>query len=282
MAYVGGTKRSGCVFCDALAAGDDRNSLIVYRGERAFIMLNLYPYNSGHSMVVPYDHVPTIEELDPATRAELLELATLAVEASRRVLHCDGFNLGLNLGAVAGAGVADHLHMHVVPRWTGDANFMPILGDTMVMPELLPSTYARLRGEIEAIAGERAGRPVAAAGALVAVPGAGVAVVAAEGGPQFPVARIADGETTSAAALRAARSALGSDVAIAGWAGVEDDALDERAAYFLVTASKDVVTPPGMTIVPAEALADVLGDTFSLDLVRENLPILARLAGDAE
>ncbi|HMM42838.1 MAG TPA: HIT domain-containing protein, partial [Thermomicrobiales bacterium] len=144
MAYVGGTKRSGCVFCDVLAVGDDRESLIVHRGERAFVMLNLYPYNSGHSMVVPYDHVPTIEELDPAARAELLELATLAVEASRRVLRCDGFNLGLNLGAVAGAGVADHLHMHVVPRWTGHANFLPILGDTLVMPELLPSTYARL------------------------------------------------------------------------------------------------------------------------------------------
>lgn len=282
MAYVGGTKRSGCVFCDALAVGDDRESLIVHRGERAFVMLNLYPYNSGHSMVVPYDHVPTIEELDPAARAELLELATLAVEASRRVLRCDGFNLGLNLGAVAGAGVADHLHMHVVPRWTGDANFMPILGDTMVMPELLPSTYARLRGEIEAIAGERSGRPVAAAGALVAVPGAGVAVVAAEGGPRFPVTRIADGETTSAAAVRAVRATLDSAATIAGWAGIEGDALHERTAYFLVTASKDVVTLPGITVVPVEALADVLGDTFSLDLVRENLPILARLVDDAE
>lgn len=281
MTYVGGTKRSSCVFCDALAAGDDRESLILHRGERAFVMLNLYPYNSGHSMVVPYDHVPTIEELDPAARAELMELATLAVEASRRVLRCDGFNLGLNLGEVAGAGVADHLHMHVVPRWTGDANFMPILGDTMVMPELLPSTYARLRGEIDAIAGERAGTPVVAAGALVAVPGAGVAVVAAEGGPRFPVVRIADGETTSGAALRAARAALDGDVAIAGWAGIEGDSRDERTAYFLMTAGNDAGIPPAITVVPVEALADLVGDAASLDLVRENLPILARLVGDA-
>ncbi len=281
MTYVGGTTRSGCVFCDALAAGDDRESLILHRGDRAFVMLNLYPYNTGHSMVVPYAHEASIERLDAATRAELFELATLTVEASRRVLRCDGFNLGLNLGTVAGAGVADHLHLHVVPRWTGDANFMPILGETMVMPELLPSTYARLRAEIEAITGDRSGSPVSAAGAIVAIRDAGVVISASAAGPRFPTAPLASGEAVSATALRAARDALGRNATIAGWAGVVGETPGGRTVYFLATADPGATMAPGVTTVPSKALADAIDDAALLDLLRDNLPVIARLVGDA-
>lgn len=281
MAYVGGEKRSGCVFCGALAAGDDRETLILHRGDRAFVMLNLYPYNSGHSMVIPYEHVPTIEDLDAPARSELLELATLAVEASRRVLRCDGFNLGLNLGAIAGAGVADHLHLHVVPRWTGDANFMPILGDTMVMPELLPATYARLRGEIEAIVGDRKGSPVVAARAIIAIPGGGIALATNEGGdPVFPGARVEPGETTAEAALRAVRETLGIDAAIAGWAGI---AVEPEGAtiHFLTTAQPARAAAIGIPLVPVSSLEDAFASSPRRELLSESLPVLARLVGDS-
>lgn len=276
MTYVGGSKRSGCVFCAALAAEDDRESLILHRGDRAFIILNLYPYNSGHSMVVPYEHASTLEDLDTRTRAELLELATVAVEASRGVLRCDGFNLGLNLGEVAGAGVADHLHMHVVPRWTGDANFMPILGDTMVMPELLPATYARLRAEIEAAVGERKNEPVTAAGSIVAVPGAGVVLA----GDRFPVTRIQRDEMVSETALRAVRDAAGLDAAVAGWAGIGDSP-DGRAAYLIATAGLPAIDTTAARIVPVASLESMLIAESDRVMLDANLAVLARLVGDA-
>ena len=148
--YVAGDVRhEGCVFCAKPAAGDDVEHLILYRGERAYLIMNLFPYNTGHVMVVPFQHAAELSELDPATNAELFGLLPWLTEAQRRVLRCDGFNIGLNLGAVAGAGISDHLHIHVVPRWQGDANFMPILANTMVLPELIPVTYAKLRAELE-------------------------------------------------------------------------------------------------------------------------------------
>lgn len=149
MRYVAGkASETGCIFCDRLAAGDDRQALILHRAEHAFVIMNLYPYNTGHTMLVPCQHTPSPEEADPAGMAAISQLRRPLLRALRRALNCHGFNLGVNIGDVAGAGLADHLHEHVVPRWTGDANFMPILAHTMVMPELVPVTYAKLRAEL--------------------------------------------------------------------------------------------------------------------------------------
>jgi ATP adenylyltransferase len=221
MQYVGGAQRPGCVFCDALAAGDDVGQLILLRAERAFIILNLYPYNSGHAMLVPNAHVAQLDDLDAATRAELLELASDFTVAARRVLRCAGFNLGLNLGAVAGAGVADHLHLHVVPRWLGDANFMPLLAGTTVMPELLPVTYARLRAELERQVVERRPGGVALAGALPVIPSQRQVALwrTADGEVVLPNTPIGAEEPASDAALRALRATLGASAVVAGWAG---------------------------------------------------------------
>lgn len=135
----------GCLFCAKARADEDESNLIVYRDELVFIILNLFPYNSGHLMVVPYQHTGTLTELEPAAGAAVLEGAKLAQRALDAVMKPEGFNLGINQGAVAGAGIADHLHLHIVPRWSGDTNFMPVLADAKVMPELLASTAAKLR-----------------------------------------------------------------------------------------------------------------------------------------
>ncbi len=151
MRYVAGADREeGCIFCNRLGEEDDVQSLILHRGERAFVIMNLYPYNTGHLMIVPNAHVASPEDADPEVMREMAVLRGPVLRALRRALSPDGFNLGLNVGAPAGAGVADHLHEHVVPRWQGDANFMPILASTMVMPELIPVTYAKLRAELAA------------------------------------------------------------------------------------------------------------------------------------
>src|SRR5215204_2517166 len=151
MRYVAGADREeGCIFCNRLAEQDDVQSLILHRGERAFVIMNLYPYNTGHLMIVPNAHVASPEDAEAAALHEMAELRGPVLRAIRRALSPDGFNLGLNVGAPAGAGVADHLHEHVVPRWQGDANFMPILAATVVMPELIPVTYAKVRAQIAA------------------------------------------------------------------------------------------------------------------------------------
>jgi ATP adenylyltransferase len=150
MRYVGGgAKEEGCVFCNRLAAENDVEALVLHRSERAFAILNLFPYNTGHLMLVPNAHVASPEEAPAGALAELALLLRPTLRALRRALGCQGFNVGFNVGAVAGAGVAEHLHQHVVPRWTGDANFMPIIASTMVMPELIPVTYAKVRAELE-------------------------------------------------------------------------------------------------------------------------------------
>jgi len=148
MTYVGGKSREeGCVFCNRRMSSRDVHSLIVYRGESTFVLLNLYPYNTGHVMIIPNPHVADLAALEPSTLAEMADLTAALTTALRRILDCDGFNVGMNIGGAAGAGIAEHLHQHIVPRWNGDANFMPIVGSTKVLPETLPATYARIRAE---------------------------------------------------------------------------------------------------------------------------------------
>jgi ATP adenylyltransferase len=136
---------SGCLFCELPKQTNDADNLLLRRGERCFSLLNLYPYNSGHAMVAPYQHSADFEGLAPEIAADVFAEAQRLVAALRTEYHPHGFNLGLNLGQAAGAGIPDHLHLHVVPRWSGDANFMPLLADTKVLPESLQQTYARLR-----------------------------------------------------------------------------------------------------------------------------------------
>jgi ATP adenylyltransferase len=139
------SKDDRCIFCDALAANDDARTLVVLRGEKNFIILNRYPYTTGHVMVVPYAHVGDLGAVDPDTLAEMMRLAQRVQGVLARVYRPEGFNLGMNLGRAAGAGVTGHLHLHVLPRWAGDANFMTVTGETRVEPEELPTTFEKLR-----------------------------------------------------------------------------------------------------------------------------------------
>ncbi len=134
-----------CIFCVKPAAGDDEASLIVHRGERCFVILNLFPYTNGHLMVAPFEHLGSITELSAETIAEMMDLAQRAMRGLEQHYAPHGYNVGFNQGRVAGAGVEHHIHMHVVPRWGGDTNFMPVLADTRVMPQSLEQSYETLR-----------------------------------------------------------------------------------------------------------------------------------------
>ena len=134
----------GCIFCLAAEEGADEERLVVHRGERAFVLLNKYPYASGHLLVAPVRHVGEFTELTPAEAAEINELAVEGIRRLREEYAPHGFNLGWNLGRVAGAGIVEHVHLHVVPRWNGDTNFMPVLGGAKVLPEALAETHRRL------------------------------------------------------------------------------------------------------------------------------------------
>jgi ATP adenylyltransferase len=142
--YIKGPKPDACIFCAAVAANDDADARVIDRGERCLTMLNAFPYASGHVMVAPHRHVGDLDACEPGELGELMALSQRAIRALREVVSPDGFNVGLNLGKVAGAGVDDHLHLHVVPRWQGDTNFMPVLADTHVVPEALDATRAML------------------------------------------------------------------------------------------------------------------------------------------
>ena len=135
---------AGCIFCDKPQAGDDRASHIVHRGLSAFVLLNTYPYNNGHIMIAPFAHLSSLEDLPPATLHEMMDLAQQCIRAFKLSFRPEGFNLGFNLGAAAGAGIKDHLHLHLVPRWSGDTNFMPVVADTRVIPQSLDATYDQL------------------------------------------------------------------------------------------------------------------------------------------
>ena len=151
MPYVAGhTGHEGCVFCRMVAhpAQRDAETYILHRGRHVFAVLNLYPYNNGHLMVLPYDHVASLEQLSPQTQTDLMHLVCHFVDVIRRAMAPAGFNVGVNLGRAAGAGIDDHVHVHVVPRWLGDTNFMPVIAETRVIPELLDDTYKKLRALI--------------------------------------------------------------------------------------------------------------------------------------
>lgn len=138
-------KETGCIFCRALEQPDDAHNLVVARGQLAFVMLNKYPYTSGHLMVAPCNHQPSLELLTPASRAEMMELISRAIQVLRDVYKPQAFNVGANIGEAAGAGVPGHVHIHVVPRWAGDTNFMSTLAETRVLPEALEETFTRVR-----------------------------------------------------------------------------------------------------------------------------------------
>ncbi|MBI4843907.1 MAG: HIT domain-containing protein [Nitrospirae bacterium] len=139
-------KNKTCLFCDISKADkkNDRKNLILYRGKHSFIVLNKYPYNSGHLMVLPYIHTPTFDGLSDEVLFDLIMNVKMSVAVLKKVLNPDGFNLGLNFGKVAGAGMESHMHKHIVPRWTGDTDSMPILSETRVMPEHITATYNKL------------------------------------------------------------------------------------------------------------------------------------------
>lgn len=143
-------RNKDCVFCRAIASQDGPENLIVWRGKHAFIILNLYPYTSGHAMVVPYEHINTIEELPQETRAEMMELIAALMKSLRAIYHPDAFNFGANIGAAAGAGIAEHVHLHVVPRWNGDTNFMSTVAKVRVIPETPEETHRKLHDQLVA------------------------------------------------------------------------------------------------------------------------------------
>ncbi len=156
MEYIdGGTDGGdGCVFCDHLDEADDAGANILYRGSSTFVILNAFPYNSGHLIVAPLRHVGDTSELTVDERTELMHVTCRSVDIVRTVLGAHGFNIGMNLGSVAGAGIPGHLHMHVVPRWGGDTNFMPVVGETKVLPELLEQTRTKLQPHFDRLHGD--------------------------------------------------------------------------------------------------------------------------------
>ncbi|MBP1708176.1 MAG: family hydrolase [Chloroflexi bacterium] len=143
--YIRTKNPPGCIFCDKPRENKDAGNYILYRGKLNFIILNSFPYNPGHLMVVPFRHIGQLEELTADERCEHYEIVTRAVGALRQAVNSENFNIGMNLGRVAGAGIADHIHTHVVPRWNGDNNFMPVIGETRVISDSLENIYSLLK-----------------------------------------------------------------------------------------------------------------------------------------
>ena len=143
--YIRQEKAAGCILCEKPKKNEDALDYILYRGDKNYIILNIYPYNPGHLMVAPYRHVASLEELTGEERGEHFEIVSRGIKALRQVFNPSGFNIGMNLGKVAGAGIVDHFHTHIVPRWEGDTNFMPVLAETRVIPEALDEVYQQLK-----------------------------------------------------------------------------------------------------------------------------------------
>lgn len=147
MEYIGGERDNGCVFCEKAASAEDEQNLVLLRGEKTFVIMNLYPYNNGHLLIIPKRHVGEMEEL---TEEEMMELFQMTRKMVRvlRIFKPQGFNVGINIGMAAGAGIPGHFHIHIVPRWLGDTNFMPVFGDVRVISESLEGTYKKLKGAL--------------------------------------------------------------------------------------------------------------------------------------
>jgi ATP adenylyltransferase len=145
MAYIQAKKPRECLFCSILRKQRDGTNLLLHRGRYGFVMMNLFPYNSGHLMVAPYAHVNSLESLADEHTLELVRMTSLSMRVLRVVIRPEGFNIGINLGRVSGAGIEGHIHLHVVPRWNGDTNFMTVFSETRVIPEHLGATYRKLR-----------------------------------------------------------------------------------------------------------------------------------------
>jgi ATP adenylyltransferase len=148
MEFILADKPEGCILCDKPGEEQDKPNYILYRGERNFVILNSFPYNPGHLMVAPYRHVASLEELNDEELWEQFDMVRRSIKALRRVFNPAGFNIGMNIGRSGGAGIDRHIHTHIVPRWEGDTNCMPVISDTRVLPEALASTYEKLMGEI--------------------------------------------------------------------------------------------------------------------------------------
>jgi len=153
MQYIQGVDKldDGCVFCTKPSESDDKNNLILYRGTFCFVVMNLFPYNNGHLMIIPYRHTSDILSLDQAESSELWKLVCDSKSALSNAFHPEGFNIGMNLGRPAGAGIDQHIHMHIVPRWNGDTNFIPVLSDTKVISQALHETYDALKVHFQSI-----------------------------------------------------------------------------------------------------------------------------------
>ncbi len=146
--YIKEPSPSGCIFCDKPKVDHDAENYILYRGRLNFVIMNAYPYNPGHLLVVPYRHIGRLEDMTAEERAELYDIVSRSVGVLRAETRTDSFNIGMNLGRAAGAGIADHIHTHIVPRWVGDNNFMPVIGDTRVISDSMQNIYNQLKGKL--------------------------------------------------------------------------------------------------------------------------------------
>ena len=144
MEYILSEKPKECIFCLGKDEREDKKRLVLHRSSRSFVIMNRYPYNNGHIMIAPLKHLPDIEDIDKETAQDMFQLLQKSIEIIRSCMNPDGFNIGINIGKVGGAGIEEHLHIHVVPRWNGDTNFMPVIGDIRVMPEYLEDSYNKL------------------------------------------------------------------------------------------------------------------------------------------
>lgn len=147
--YIVGEKTEGCIFCDFPKRQEDQTNKILCRGDHAFVMMNAFPYSNGHLLVAPYRHMGDVSELTAQESLEIMQLVQKCCRVLRGMCRPDGFNVGMNLGAAGGAGIADHIHMHIVPRWVGDTNFMPVCADVKVIPEALDTTYNKLKEQFD-------------------------------------------------------------------------------------------------------------------------------------
>jgi ATP adenylyltransferase len=289
MRYVSGeTRDASCIFCTKPQTGDDVEQLILYRSDHAFVIMNLYPYNSGHVMIVPWQHAAELADLPAEVNQDLWDLVPWVTSALKRVLRCDGMNIGLNLGSTAGAGVSEHLHVHVVPRWEGDANFMPILANTMVLPELMPVTYAKIRAELE-LAGRstpNAETIVPQGGAIPVLPREGKIALrrTADGSIVFPKGHIEENEAVFQTAIREVDEEMGLQAMPAGWGGVlefEHGGKQRRVAHLILTAEPGPTFEQHLGIdtdlfTPTEAI-DALTHDRARQLLQSVRPVIERV-----